>query len=507
MTVDGNVVCVLQLFAVCVLCNQFEKRLHSELLQKREYNKLIRPSAEGEEALVVKLGMRLSQLLEVDEKNQIMTSNVWLRHEWTDQRLRWDPAEYDNINMTHVPSEKLWRPDIVLYNNADGSFVVTLLTKATVHYNGKIVWLPPAIYKSYCPIDVEFFPFDMQECFMKFGSWTYDGHEVDLRHVCQERGIYVDTEKNEMVIKRGIDLKDFYPSVEWDVINVTARRKAKFYPCCPEPYPDITFNITIRRRTLFYTMNLITPCISISCLTVLVFYLPSDSGEKITLSISILLALTVFFLLLSDINPPTSFVIPLIGKYLLFTMVVVTMSIFLTVYTLNINFRTPTTHTMSPWVRKVFTEILPKIMMMKRPENDGKPKSTLRGCNGIEMADMSPDMYMATHDWQLVNTYENELPRPPDTIDSFDRYPTEIKEAILGVKYLADHYKKNDEEILEIRDWKYVAMVMDRLFLFLFTTACISGTLSIFLYAPSLYDHRKPMVYDNTLVDNCSYGR
>ena len=44
---------------------------------------------------------------------------------------------------------------------------------------------------------------------------------------------------------------------------------------------DITFNITMRRKTLFYTVNLIIPCMGISFLTVLTFYLPSDSGEKV----------------------------------------------------------------------------------------------------------------------------------------------------------------------------------------------------------------------------------
>ena len=120
-------------------------------------------------------------------------------------------------------------------------------------------------------------------------------------------------------------------------VQVPAQRNVKFYTCCDEPYLDITFNITMRRKTLFYTVNLIIPCMGISFLTVLVFYLPSDSGEKVSLlsylslstdltvqvslSINILLSLTVFFLLLAEIIPPTSLVVPLLGKFVLFTMI------------------------------------------------------------------------------------------------------------------------------------------------------------------------------------------
>lgn len=52
------------------------------------------------------------------------------------------------------------------------------MTKAILHSSGKVQWKPPAIYKSFCEIDVEYFPFDEQTCFMKFGSWTYDGYTV-----------------------------------------------------------------------------------------------------------------------------------------------------------------------------------------------------------------------------------------------------------------------------------------------------------------------------------------
>ena len=56
------------------------------------------------------------------------------------------------------------------------------MTKAAVTYDGLVSWNPPAIYKSMCQINVEWFPFDEQECNLKFGSWTYDGLFVELKH-------------------------------------------------------------------------------------------------------------------------------------------------------------------------------------------------------------------------------------------------------------------------------------------------------------------------------------
>lgn len=64
------------------------------------------------------------------------------------------------------------------FYSADGEYVVTTLTKAVLHHTGRVYWTPPAIFKSSCEIDVRYFPFDQQTCFMKFGSWTYDGDQV-----------------------------------------------------------------------------------------------------------------------------------------------------------------------------------------------------------------------------------------------------------------------------------------------------------------------------------------
>ena len=103
---------------------------------------------------------------------------------------------------------------------------------------------------------------------------TISSLQVDLRHQEEEQGTNI--------VNIGVDLSEFYMSVEWDILAVPAIRNVKYYTCCDEPYLDITFNITMRRKTLFYTVNLIIPCMGISFLTVLVFYLPSDSGEKVS---------------------------------------------------------------------------------------------------------------------------------------------------------------------------------------------------------------------------------
>lgn len=82
-----------------------------------------------------------------------------------------------------------------------------------------------------------------------------------------------------------------------------------------------------------------------------------------------MLSLVVFILLLAEIIPPTSLTVPLLGRYLLFTMILVTLSSVATIAVLNVNFRSPSTHRMAPWVKKLFIQILPKYLWMKRPTN------------------------------------------------------------------------------------------------------------------------------------------
>ncbi|KAM8725415.1 neuronal acetylcholine receptor subunit alpha-2 [Acanthopagrus schlegelii] len=503
------------------------------------YNKWSRPVPNISDVVIVKFGLSIAQLIDVDEKNQMMTTNVWLKQEWNDYKLRWRPSDYDNVTSIRVPSELIWVPDIVLYNNADGEFAVTHMTKAHLFYTGKVRWVPPAIYKSSCSIDVTFFPFDQQNCKMKFGSWTYDKAKIDLER-----------------IENTVDLNNYWESGEWAIINAVGTYNTKKYDCCHEIYPDITYFFIIRRLPLFYTINLIIPCLLISCLTVLVFYLPSDCGEKITLCISVLLSLTVFLLLITEIIPSTSLVIPLIGEYLLFTMIFVTLSIVITVFVLNVHHRSPSTHKMPRWVHSVFLDLIPRWLFMRRPAPDGRRRRLLllqqeavverrqgriaayksgnclsTSANWLRDGTTSEDPERSSYEDLELGTltsyfsFRPPSPRPPgstpppqqknpqnslnrqegaanrqltgvnrvnstqkpakvdntvSTDSSFLLSPSVIR-ALEGVHYIADHLRAEDADFSVKEDWKYVAMVIDRIFLWMFIIVCLLGTIGLFL--------------------------
>lgn len=93
-----------------------EERLMDTLLKKDRYNKLIRPAYNNTQRVSILLQLSLAQLISVNEREQIMTTNVWLNQEWADYRLTWNPAEYDGIRKLRIPSKQIWLPDIVLYN-------------------------------------------------------------------------------------------------------------------------------------------------------------------------------------------------------------------------------------------------------------------------------------------------------------------------------------------------------------------------------------------------------
>ncbi|XP_038842901.1 neuronal acetylcholine receptor subunit alpha-7-like [Salvelinus namaycush] len=346
-------ICLFGLSALLHVSEQgpHQRNLLRELL--REYNRMERPVANDSLPLTVRFSYTLLQVMNVDEKNQILTTNAWLQMQWFDHYLQWNQSEYPGVKTLRFTTDQVWIPDILLYNSAHDKFDATFKSYVLVNSSGFCEYLPPGIFSSACNVDVRWFPFDIQRCELKFGSWTFDGWLLDLQ--MQEA-----------------DLSGYMSNGEWDLLGVPGDRHEIFYECCTEPYSDVTFVVTLRRRTLFYALNLLVPCVLISSLTLLLFILPARSGEKIGLGITILLSLTVFMLLVAEIMPATSDSIPLIGQYFVSTMVTVGMSVVATVVVLQYHHHDPNCGDMPQWVELVLLQWVPWFLRMKRPGEWGE---------------------------------------------------------------------------------------------------------------------------------------
>ncbi|XP_071494110.1 neuronal acetylcholine receptor subunit alpha-10-like [Diadema antillarum] len=301
-----------------------EQKLFEDLF--RHYNKLVRPVWNSSHAINVTLTLSINQINDMDERNQILTTNVWIEQHWHDEKLVWDPDAYEGINILRIPATEIWIPDVTLYDNADSNDYVahSRSSNALVNYNGNVdLWSKPTLVKSTCKIDVKFFPFDEQMCSMKFGSWTYNSFQMNLDKHTDDP-----------------DLSTFVANEQWHMKYAVSRRHNVKYECCPERYHDVTFYIGLKRKPLYYIYNLVMPCILLSSLSMLGFFMPYDVGVvKVSLSVTLILSLTVFLLLVAEMMPRTSEEVPLIGQYYAATMFLISLSTAMNVLVLNVNQR------------------------------------------------------------------------------------------------------------------------------------------------------------------------
>ncbi|KAF6298278.1 cholinergic receptor nicotinic beta 1 subunit [Rhinolophus ferrumequinum] len=372
-----------------------------------------------------------------------MSTKVYLDLEWTDYRLSWNPAEHEGIDSLRISAESVWLPDVVLQNNNDGNFDVALSINVVVSSDGSVRWQPPGIYRSSCSIQVTYFPFDWQNCTMVFSSYTYDSSEVSLQTGLGPDG----QERQEVHIHEGT----FIENGQWEIIHKPSRLIQP--PMDPRgrgegQREEVTFYLIIRRKPLFYLVNVIAPCILITLLAIFVFYLPPDA-------------------------------------------------VILSVVVLNLHHRSPHTHQMPLWVRQIFIHKLPLYLGLKRPkpERDQMPEPlpvALRDSRGSGWGWGIDEYFIRKPPSDFLfpkpNRFQPELSAPDlrRFIDGPNRaagLPPELREVVSSISYIARQLQEQEDHDALKEDWQFVAMVVDRLFLWTFIIFTSVGTLVIFLDA------------------------
>ena len=445
------------------MTNDAEFRLRKDLFQNHSSKTL--PSLDNTTPVTVTISLTLRQILDVDEKNQVMVTSIWFRQFWKDNILSWNASEYGGVKELHLTKKEIWIPDISIYNTASnyGILYQRLDTQVVLQHDGNVSWLTPIQMKTECKINVKYFPFDEQICRITFGSWTYHGLKVDLHH-------------------GKADVTNFVQNTEWDLVEASFSRLVKVYPCCDEPYPSITINIRIRRRALFYLFNLVIPCGVIALLASLAFFLPSNNGERISLVVTVLLSLTVYMLIVSETMPPTSEVVPLIGKFYISTMVLIALTLVAVCITLNC-YEQDTR--MSYWFREILINIIARFLCVLQ-----KPSSRVNAI-GIRVN----EAFVVSNNLEGIPKHEpkqnqegNIFPTSGDEQNSRTEEAGKVRNRKISKTtedLVLQQKLKTQKESKEIRsEWKIASKALDRVFFLIFLVSFLLMSVIVFSEAP-----------------------
>ena len=105
-----------------------------------------------------------------------------------------------------------------------------------------------------------------------------------------------------------IDLSQYGGNDQWDIIKTTVIEGNRLGAS------NLKFYLYLKRKPFYFLLNIVAPTILLSLMSVVVFLLPSHAEEKMGLSITILLAFTVFMLTITDVLPSSSDSVSLLGK-------------------------------------------------------------------------------------------------------------------------------------------------------------------------------------------------
>lgn len=214
----------------------------------------------------------------------------------------------------------MWKPDLIVGYPIDAIKAIGYEHRwiyVRYFYNGTAKYAPGDVLNAACSIDVAFYPFDTQSCHIYFLPWALLSQEIEFYAPRLE------------VYKRY-----FTEHGEWSLEEATTQSTLMY-----DLYPSVVLNIRIRRRSSFVIVNVILPILNMGFLNILVFWLPAQSGERISFAITVLLAIAVFLTLVVDNLPKTSQPMSTICYFLLTNLVLSSLIMLATIYNLSVFFR------------------------------------------------------------------------------------------------------------------------------------------------------------------------
>ena len=318
-----------------------------------------------------------------------------------------------------------------------------------------------------------YFPFDRQICILKFGSWTYN-----------KAGISILKDNRLMVTSQYVN------SSEWDVVHTEKVLNTILYGCCPVPFVDITFKITMLRKPSYFVWNVITPCLLLIATILFGFFLPPESGERIALTITLLLAFVVFLQLISMTLPRNYDSVPILTIFYITIMMESSLSLVTTCIVLWAHSNSLKGAVEMPnWVRRFFLHTVAKLLCIRPSKSLPHPPSKYVGDKHSERREDIEVKESYINNGECLknrNRYESSsslLESKKTSVGSGDTLDAILNE--LGT--ITSTISNQHHDVLLQEEWKLLGRVLDRLFFWLFLLTAIVCSTSILIPAYFIY--------------------
>ena len=218
--------------------------------------------------------------------------NVNFELKWCDVYLQWNTSEQAclrrNRSEMFFGAEEIWTPDIHVLNGPSSEEKhIKLRYPILVVCNGIIRWSYQQKLIAFCEVNVVHFPFDRQHCKILLQSTIYDSNQLKLRSLYNVVRLYN------------------YINTEWSISHAKIEEFDLYNANHKSNFSTLKIELELHRFSRFYVLKIIIPFIIISSLAVFSFCLPTDSGEKVALTVSVLLSLTIYLQLISEYIPKT----------------------------------------------------------------------------------------------------------------------------------------------------------------------------------------------------------
>ncbi|KAK3755631.1 hypothetical protein QZH41_017620 [Actinostola sp. cb2023] len=330
--------------------DSYEHELRSMLLSN--YDRVVRPQQRkgNNVPVIVKFGLKLNRLIKVDIKSEVFIVDTWVIMNWNNSFFSWDKTKYGGTDRIRFEPTEIWFPDISLYNNADpdtprAGGPSVFVSNVEVQSTGLNIWSGPYTFVASCDMTLNSWPFDDQECSLRFGSFTYPAHllKITTFQTKSSKGVkYPVSAVMRAFLYLFLKLEFLFPdnfqeSGNWD-LNSDLKielKDADFGNCCPYKFSEIAYTIKIQRKFQYHMFYMVSPCLVLAMLTLLSFWIPSESGERVGFVTTLLLGMMVFLLIVPDSLPESSQSIPLLGILMMATMVMIGMALLGTVFVLR----------------------------------------------------------------------------------------------------------------------------------------------------------------------------